>query len=614
MKPLKQRKDQTVTVRAPQTRVPVSRRERTALMLLIVIAVGLRFALSTRISIEHWDEAVYACNRFFPDGSYPARYLYAPPLLPALIELTMLVAGPTSYAAVLPNLIFSTLTVALCWWVAREWFGRSAGLAAAALASLNDFHIAYSRTALTDPALCFWFLLAVYCTWRALSRNHLGEAFVAGAAAGAAWATKYNGWLTLAVAASGFTAWACFERFNRREWLARLPTLGTIVLVAAVCWSPVWFSLRAGEYAEVTKNQAGYFVGLAGWPASFARQAANLRFFESWASAASLAVAFGLPLLFHRRLRLLGLAGILGLEAIPTGISALLVGPALLGPGLLIFASHRSGQSDDAARSRRLAAWLLAAWTIGLFVATPAYKPYPRLALPWLVSAWLATAAVCGMVFESRTENRESGQNAGKYVRWALVALWIIGPLATLQFRMSDRNGLGFSPRNGRGQTSAELALGKLRVQERAHSNLPVPGWEDRTARGKIILEAAETARQSVIGALQLRPLHVASYGEPAIVFQLNARGIDASPVVNFGFLAAGQPPLTQPAFLMALPNSTEELNRLVAPYSSRLDLFALFRESPSDLVLLDKYPPSDLTGAGGRPREELRLCRVKPP
>ena len=64
----------------------------------------------------------------------------------------------------------------------------------------------------------------------------------------------------------------------------------------------------------------------------------------------------------------------------------------------------------------------------------------------------------------------------------------------------------------------------------------------------------------------------------------------------------------------MSLPNSTEEFNRLVTPYSNRLDLFALFRESPSDLVLLDKYPPSDLTGPGGRPREELRLYRVKPP
>ena len=359
-----------------------------------------------------------------------------------------------------------------CWWAAREWFGRSAGLAAAALAALSDFHIAYSRTALTDPVLCFWFLLAVYCTWRALTRNHLGEAVVAGVAAGAAWATKYNGWLTLAVAVSAFIAWACCERFNRREWLARLSVLGTIVVAAAVCWSPVWFGLRAGEYAEVTRNQAGYFVGLAGWPASFARQAANLRFFESWASAAGICAGVCLPLLFHWRLRLLCLGGILGLVAIATGTGALLVGPALFGPGLLLVASYRRGQSDDASRYRRLAAWLVAAWTIGLFVSTPAYTPYPRLLLPWLVSAWLATAAVCGMAFESWTGGEDAARKPGKYVRWALVAVWVLSALATLQFRVTDRTEFRFAFPDGKGHASGELVLWRLSIKERAHSDL----------------------------------------------------------------------------------------------------------------------------------------------
>jgi 4-amino-4-deoxy-L-arabinose transferase-like glycosyltransferase len=595
-----------------RTRAPITQRERTVLMLIAVVAVGMRFALPARISIEHWDEAVYASNRFCADGSYPARYLYAPPLLPALIELTMLVAGPTSYAAVLPNLVFGTLTVALCWWAAREWFGRSAGLAAAALAALSDFQIAFTRTALTDPILCFWFLLAVYCTWRALTRKHLGEAVVAGVAAGAAWATKYNGWLTLAVAVSAFIAWACFERFNRREWLARLWVLGTIVVVAAICWSPVWFGLGAGEYAKVTQNQAGYFVGLAGWPASFARQAANLRFFDSWASAAAIALAFGLPLLFRWRLGLLCLAGILGLVATVTGTSALLIGPALLGPGLLLVASYRSGKSDDASRSRRLAAWLVAAWTIGLFVSTPAYTPYPRLLLPWLVSAWLATAAVCGMACESWNGGQDAGRKPGKYVRWALVAAWLLCALATLQYRATEKAEFRFAFPNGKGHASGELALWRLSIQERAHSDLAVPGWLDRTARGKIILDAAETAKRSVIDASRTRPLHFVTYGEPAIFFHLAAKGFDASPVQNFGFLAAGQPPLTQPAFVTAF--LTDEFQKLIAPYSNRLDLIAIFRESPSDLVLLDSYPPSDLVGGRGRPREDLRLYRVKSP
>ena len=226
----------------------------------------------------------------------------------------------------------------------------------------------------------------------------------------------------------------------------------------------------------------------------------------------------------------------------------------------------------------------------------------------------MATAAVCGLILEPSPNGPDSGRKAGKYVRWALVALWIIVPLGTLECRKTAANGLRFVPRNAIGHPRAELVLGALSIEERAHSNLPVPGWEDRTVRGKTILEAANTARENVAGPLRLRPPHFVSYGEPAIVFHLNARGMDAAPVRNLGFLAAGQAPVTQPAFLMGLPNSRDEFKRLIAPYSDRLDVVAIYDESPSNLVLLDTYPPSDLTGVGGRPLESLRLYRIKAP
>jgi 4-amino-4-deoxy-L-arabinose transferase-like glycosyltransferase len=604
-------KNKIDTPRAPRVWEQISLRERTALMLIAVFAVGMRFALSTRISIEHWDEAVYSCNRFFSDGSYPGRYLYAPPLLPALIEFTMLMGGPTSNAAVLPNLIFSALTVVLCWWAARDWFGRAAGLSAAALSALNDFLIAYSRTALTDPALCFWFLLAVYFTWRAFTRNRLGEAVVAGVAAGAAWATKYNGWLTLAVALSGFVTWVIFERFDRRQLQSRLPVLGTLFLTAGIAWSPVWFTFKDGQYSEVLKNQAGYYVGLAGWTESFARQAANLRYFENWSSAASIAAAIGLPLVFSRRLGLLALAVVLGLEAIPVGISPILLGPALVGPALILWNSYRSGQSDEAARSRRLAAWLLAAWNIGLFLATPSYKPYPRLVMPWLISAILGTAAVLSLLFEPSAAKAESGRKTPKIAAWALIAIWILYPLATLQFRRLDQAGLRFEARSA-AHPSAELVVGKLSISERPHSSLPVPGWLDRTARSRQILAALGDARAYVEPNLRQRKMQIISYGEPAIVFHLNAISIDAAPVSDFTFLAPGQPGITQPAFLMALPNSPREFEGLVAPYANRLQSLAFLRETPSAIVLLDKYPPSDVVGPGLK-QEDLRLYRIDP-
>ena len=60
-----------------------------------------------------------------------------------------------------PNLIAGCLTLVAVWWLARRWFGPREAAAALALASFSDFHILYSRTALTDALLVFWLLLAL---------------------------------------------------------------------------------------------------------------------------------------------------------------------------------------------------------------------------------------------------------------------------------------------------------------------------------------------------------------------------------------------------------------------------------------------------------------------
>ena len=69
-------------------RPPIERGEKLAIGVLFVGALALRFSYQARISVEHWDEAVNASNLFL-DGGYPNRFLYSPPLLSTLIELSM---------------------------------------------------------------------------------------------------------------------------------------------------------------------------------------------------------------------------------------------------------------------------------------------------------------------------------------------------------------------------------------------------------------------------------------------------------------------------------------------------------------------------------------------
>ena len=531
----------------------------------------------------------------------------------------------------MPSLVLGSCTIPLCWWVGREWFGPIAGIAAAALAALSDFQIVYSRTALTDAALGFWFLLAVYCSWRAFARNHLGEAIIAGLVVACAWATKYNGWLPLAVALSGFIAWGLFERFDRREWFARLPVVATLFVATAIGWSPVWLSLQPdGGYSAVTANHAQYFFGLAGWWDDFQRQIANQRFYEGWLTAAGIILAWMLPVIIQRpraarstdgstaqsetkppestgeagnqsgisaglfpeasrRIHLLTVASLLAGVSLLVGWLGFSAVFAVLFLGFAIcatFLPRRLGdQEPEATRARNLAGWLLAAWFLGLFVAIPLYKPYPRLVMPWLVCAWLAAGGCVGGLLTWAAERRVYSEAVRAtptrfdWQRWVL----LMGAIAVLALGVVSR-----------------LSLARSR---------DIPGWQDRTVRANVIRQAAQFARKRAPGKTVFLV-----YGEPCLFFDLAVEGFEPQPPLggDFSFLGPGKKSLPQPAFLLAY-EGTADFDKLVEPYKKFLTLEAVFHDTPSDLVLLDTYSPEDLAPGKPRPRKVLNLYRINP-
>ncbi len=610
-------------------RPPIERAEKLAIGVLFVAAVALRFSYQARISIEHWDEAVNASNIFLERG-YPNRFLYSPPLVPLLIEISMLLLGKTPLAAVMPNLMLGSLTVPLCWWVGREWFGPIAGIAAAALAAFSDFQIVYSRTGLTDAALGFWFLLAVYCSWRALARNRLGEAVVAGVVIACAWATKYNGWLPLAVALSAFIAWGVCERFSRADWTARLPVVATLIIATLLGWSPVWLWLQPeGGYSAVTANHAQYFFGLSSWWDDFKRQLANQRFYEGWMTAAGMMLAWLLPVIvqrsgralptqdtaiapeaesetenvtggvgsrssadvvreFARRIHLLTIAALLA------GVS-LLVGWLGFAPvfGLLFIAfvilvtvlrPRNAAVDSEAARARNLAGWLLAAWFLGLLVAVPLYKPYPRLVMPWLVCAWMVAGACIDTVMNraaARWTENDAARTTPLRLGWKTV-VFLVGAIGVFALGAVSR---------------MSLARGR-----------DIPAWQDRTVRANAVKRAVQYALKRAPG----KPLFLV-YGEPCLFFNLAVEGYNPQPPLggDFSFLAPGQKPLPQPAFLLAY-EGTADFDKLIEPYKKALSVEAIFHDTPSDLVLLDTYSPADVApGKPHPPPEALVLYRI---
>ena len=103
---------------------------------LFLLGVALRNAAPERMEVEHFDEGVYASVLWHDavvGSPYPARQLYAPPLLSTLIEAFALIPGCARMAPFLPSLLAGALTTLILWRLVRSWFGSAAGLFVAAI-------------------------------------------------------------------------------------------------------------------------------------------------------------------------------------------------------------------------------------------------------------------------------------------------------------------------------------------------------------------------------------------------------------------------------------------------------------------------------------------------
>ena len=115
------------------------RLEWSVLLAICLLGLGLRLWRFDKLSIEHFDEGVYAGNIYsvLDQNCYPQRHLYAPPLFPMLCEFATGIGG-TPDAAIWVNLLLGTLTIPLVWCVARDRFGLVAAIVSSVLCATSD--------------------------------------------------------------------------------------------------------------------------------------------------------------------------------------------------------------------------------------------------------------------------------------------------------------------------------------------------------------------------------------------------------------------------------------------------------------------------------------------
>ncbi len=376
------------------SRDAVGRSEWLLVALITLVGGAVRFYAVGREGLSHYDEGVYVL--WAMGLEFPAKELFAPPLFPLLLRAVFALFGPSDLVAQATNAFIGTVTLPLVWGVSRRWFGRLAGLSALVLATGSGLHVAFSRTALTDVSFTFWFVLAGWLASELARRSEPGPgarpiwplAVALGLAAGAAINTKYNGLLTLAIAAAPFIADAARGRVNRRLAVG----LALAAVVAAAMYLPWFLHVNRsvdGGYSGLLRHHRGYSTGLSNFPQNLG----TLMLGHSY-----------LTYFTGRDLRFLvaGLIGVLGLvRACRLGLSVqsralAALGGAAVGLALSCPVGWLAGLVFAGIELRNRSSWgaVMFAWLGVFMVLTPMYRPYARLLLPMEAASWIAGGGI----------------------------------------------------------------------------------------------------------------------------------------------------------------------------------------------------------------------------
>lgn len=633
---------------------PTTRTEFFLLATLTLLALVIRAVPLSGLAVEHFDEGVYASNLLFPDDGYafPARHLYAPPLVPSLIEWSIILLGSGRWVPMLPSLLLGAASIPVLWWLSRRWFGGAAAIAAATMLTFSDFHIAFCRSALTDAPLLFFVLLSVGWIDRGLSRQSIWQCGVGGLAAGLAWATKYNGWLALAIAVSGSAAawlmgrllagrtesvakdldrsWPSSDRTSALETdpesrainlRALLVGWLVAVIVAAVVWSPVWLGLQdRGGYAAVAANHRNYVSGWSEWLPSLQRHQAVQKHFAGWFTLLGVVLAPVSAVAVIRAERFTwnengdsgdraslvsgtnrspwnGLSADENSERAPsTGIvvvvsammSATVLDPVIV---MLIWPltdwiarviELRQSKEVAARRTEWLGLWMCLAWIIGLTLATPLYRPYPRLLMLFCGAGWIGIGS-------------------------AIVRL-LTGKLG--------RNSLSTSRPLRRRLTFIVAALVLLlTLTQTARKGLP--GNVARTDLADIASKVRAAIQSdckdgpSISGVKQL----IYVFAEPGLLHHLAGDDVGLGPITDLKLADPNRPPDQLPTYLVAGPHAfaSESFDRQFKQVRDSLLPIVNFKYRPSDFVLLDDVAPNQLVERRHQRVQVFRLVARKP-
>jgi glycosyltransferase involved in cell wall biosynthesis len=145
-------------------------------------------------------------------------------MAPALKIANFSPVGPAVQVA-----IIGVFTVALLWWVGRQWFGRGAGIMVALLYALSPTVIIYSRSSWNPNIMPFFALLCMYSLWKVYRFGYWHWIIITGVSWAICLQSHYLGLLLLP---SIIIYWFAAIRKNPRPSMVKHTLIGLFAFLA----------------------------------------------------------------------------------------------------------------------------------------------------------------------------------------------------------------------------------------------------------------------------------------------------------------------------------------------------------------------------------------------
>ena len=275
------------------------------LLPLLVPAVLLRFWNLHGLGLTHFDEGSYAMAgqwiaSFGQEGA-PPQAGHAPALFPILVGLVFFLFGSHDHFAVAVSATTGTLTVALIWWIGKTWFDDNVARGAALILATCEYHLIYSRMALTDATFVLLFWAALAALLRGLQLQSSRIILLGGICTGLAWNTKYHGFLPILIVLIFCLAVSLVRRTGNAQLWKDTGRLGWAVIIAVAAMLP-WVlvvGLTTG-WTKILIGQWNHSIGSGPFPPTLP---STLYFFlTKWVSAPVLLLSLvGMVTVLKRR-------------------------------------------------------------------------------------------------------------------------------------------------------------------------------------------------------------------------------------------------------------------------------------------------------------------------